>query len=292
MTVTRRLLGVIAVLSAIVVVFAASMVVVVLVQDDDQNAANPLTELVANTLDVESESEISERQSGAVLTDEQRAYVDDLVEEGAITEEQAEELREWWSLAPEWIGTIEGSDEWEDLEYTFRFAPFEGFRKESESAERFEWSEDFDFEGMLPEDFADRLDEWFAEREYVVPFGDEDDSEGKRRFRFGRGSFREFPDDFGWSSEDSGSDWLEELVEKGLIGPDDADQIEGWFDELPESFDFDMEGFPGDGSFEFDSDDGKFRFRGHWRTDEGEWESDEDGGSKDDGDKGDDHLTG
>ena len=47
MTETRRLLGVLVALSAIAIVFAAGVVIVVLVQDEDQNAANPLTELVA-----------------------------------------------------------------------------------------------------------------------------------------------------------------------------------------------------------------------------------------------------
>ena len=105
-------------------------------------------------MESDSDAERSERQTGSALTDEHRAYADDLVEEGTITEEQAEELLEWWGQAPEWVGTIQRSDESEDLEYAFRFAPFAGFRNDSESPERYEWSEEFDFEGLIPEDFV------------------------------------------------------------------------------------------------------------------------------------------
>ena len=284
MTETRRLLGVMAVLAAIAIVFVAGIVVAVLVQDDDQNAANPLTELVADALDVESDSE--ERQTGSGLTDEHRAYAVDLVEEGTITEEQAKELLDWWAQAPQWVGSIQRSDEREDLEYTFRFAPFAGFRRDSESAERFGWSEEFDIEGLFDDDFADRLDEWFSELEDGSPFDKQDDEEVERRFWFGRRSSDELPGRFGWSGEGDGAEWLDDLFEEGLFNAETEDEIREWLEGLPDSFEFDMEDFPGDGSFEFDSDDGKFRFRGHWRTDESEWGSEDDGGSKDDDDNG------
>ncbi len=287
MTETRRLLGVMVVLSAIAIVFAVGVVVVVLVQDHEQNEANPLTELVAEALDVESASELSERQAVSVLTEEHRAYAEDLVEDGTITEEQAEELLDWWGQAPEWVGSIQRSDESEDLEYTFRFAPFAGFRNDSQSRERSERSEEFDIEGLLSEDFADRLDEWFSELE-DGSFQDElDDSENERRFWFGRRSFDELPDRYGWTREDDGAEWLDDLFEEGLFAAETEDGIREWLEGLPNSFEFDLEDFPGDGSFEFDSDDGKFRFRGHWRTDESEWGPDHDGGSKEDEDNGD-----
>ena len=287
MTETRRLLGVLVALSAIAIVFAAGVVVVVLVQDDEQNAAHPLTEVVADALDVESASELSGRRTGSALTDEHREYAEDLVEEGTITEEQAEELLDWWGQAPEWVGSIQRSDESEDLEYTFRFAPFAGFRNDSESPERFEWSEEFDFEDLLSEDFADRLDEWFSELE-DGSFQDElDDSKNERRFWFGRRSFDELPDRYGWTGEDDGAEWLDDLFEEGLFTAEGEDEIREWLEDLPDSFEFNMEDFPGDGSFEFDSDDGRFRFRGHWRMDEREWGQDGDGGAKKDDDNGD-----
>ncbi len=292
MTETRRLLGVMVALSAIAIVFAAGVVVVVLVQDDDQNEGNPLTELVADALDVESDSELSERRTGSGLTDEHRAYADDLVEEGTITEGQAEELLDWWAEAPEWVGSIQRSGESEDLEYTFRFTPFAGFRNDAESTDRYEWSREFDLERLLPEDFADRLDEWFSEREDGSLQDERDDSENGRRFWFGRGSFEESPGRFGWSGEGDGAEWLDDLFEEGLFNAETEDEIREWLEGLPDSFEFDMEDFPGDGSFEFDSDDGKFRFRGHWRMDESEWGSDKDDDPKEDDDKGGDHLTG
>ena len=289
MTETRRFLGVIAALSAIAIVFAAGLVVVVLVQDDDQNAANPLTETVANALDLESESdsETSERRTESALTDEHRAYADDLVDEGTITEEQAEELLDWWSQAPEWVGSIQRADESEDLEYTFRFAPFAGFRNDSESPERLEWSEEFDFEGLFSEDFTDRLDEWFSELEDGSLQDERGDTENERRFWFGRRSFDESPGRFGWSGEGDGAEWLDDIFEEGLLTAEGEDEIKEWLEGLPDSFEFDLEDFPGDGSFEFDSDDGRFRFRGHWRMDESEWGSDGDGGAKKDDDNGD-----
>ena len=173
---------------------------------------------------MESDSELSERQTGSALTDEHRAYAEDLVEEGTITEEQAEELLEWWGQAPAWVGSIQRSDESEDLEYTFRFAPFAGFRNDSESPERYGWSEDFDFEGLIPEDFADRLDEWFSELEDGSLQDELEGSENGRRFWFGRGSFDELPDRFGWSGEDDGAEWLDDLFEEGLFDGGDR----GW----------------------------------------------------------------
>ncbi len=59
--------------------------------------------------------------------------------------------------------------------------------------------------------------------------------------------------------------WIDQLVERGFMTEEDADEFKSWFNNLPNEFDERIPDFSGDREFEFDSDDGRFRFR--WRLD-------------------------
>ena len=59
-------------------------------------------------------------------------------------------------------------------------------------------------------------------------------------------------------------DWLDDLVERGIMTEEDADELKSWFDDLPQEFDEKLPGFLDDREFGFDSDDGRFRFRWRW----------------------------
>ena len=123
------------------------------------------------------------------------------------------------------------------------------FFRRSEDTE--EWLDDlFDREWLDRED-AFRFEDWIER----LP----DDS-----------SFR------GW--EFSGfvpPDWLGDLVERGVMTQDQADQLKSWIDNLPDSFGDAMPRFADERDFEFESDDGRFRFRGRWHLDEPENDSSE-----------------
>ena len=68
-------------------------------------------------------------------------------------------------------------------------------------------------------------------------------------------------------------DWLDDLVERGVMTQKEVDQLKSWLENLPDSFSEEMPTFPGNRSFEFDSDDGRFRFRGEWQFSEPEDDS-------------------
>ena len=78
------------------------------------------------------------------------------------------------------------------------------------------------------------------------------------------------------------SDWLGDLVERGVMTQEEADQLEWWLDDLPYSFDGLFSEFLDDRSFEFESDDGRFRFKGRWGA--GDSENDSADEYEDDGD--------
>ena len=59
-------------------------------------------------------------------------------------------------------------------------------------------------------------------------------------------------------------EWIDELVERGIMTEEDADEFRSWFEGLPKDFDGWGPDFYGDRDFEFDSDDGRFRFRWRW----------------------------
>ena len=59
-------------------------------------------------------------------------------------------------------------------------------------------------------------------------------------------------------------DWLEDLVKSGVMTQEDVDQLRSWLDDLPDSFGDGMPRFSDERNFEFESDDGRFRFKGRW----------------------------
>ena len=130
---------------------------------------------------------------------------------------------------------------------TFRF-----FRR-SEDAE--EWLDDLlDREWLYRDDtyrFEDRIERMPDRR----PF------KGAEELPFGRFDF-EGP----WRS-----DWIDELVERGWMTEEDADEFKSWFNDLPNEFDERVPGFSEDRDFEFDSDDGRFRFRWRWDSSDDDW---------------------
>lgn len=63
-------------------------------------------------------------------------------------------------------------------------------------------------------------------------------------------------------------DWVDGLFERGVITQDELDQLKSWIDNLPDSFSDAMPRFSDERNFEFESDDGYFRFRGRWHLDE------------------------
>ncbi len=133
-----------------------------------------------------------------------------------------------------------------------RDEPFQFFRR-SEDPE--EWLDDL-FDGG-----------WFGGEEY---FEFEDRIErlpDLPRFR----RFEELP--FGRFDFEGrrGTEWVDQLVERGIITEEDADEFKSWFDELPNEFDDRIPDFSGDRDFEFDSDDGRFRFRWRWNQPDDDW---------------------
>ena len=138
--------------------------------------------------------------------------------------------------------------------------------------------------GTLTEDAA----------EVKVEMADEDVAEPEKRssdppdiFRFfGRSEDGEESFD-GWEFQGFvPPDLLDDLVERGVMTQDEADQIQSWLENLPDSVSETMPKFLGNRSFEFDSDDGSFRFRGEWNF--GEPEDDSTDEHKDDKDDKDD----
>ena len=134
--------------------------------------------------------------------------------------------------------------------------------------------------GTLTEDAA----------EVKVEMADEDVAEPEKRssdppdiFRFfGRSEDGEESFD-GWEFQGFvPPDLLDDLVERGVMTQDEADQIQSWLENLPDSVSETMPKFLGNRSFEFHSDDGSFRFRGEWNF--GEPEDDSTDEHKDDKD--------
>lgn len=124
------------------------------------------------------------------------------------------------------------------------FARPESFRFFRRSEDTEEWLDDL-FEGgwLGGEEYFE-----FEERiEEELPFG---------RFDF-EGPWR--------------SDWIDQLVERGFMTEEGADEFRSWFEGLPKDFDGWGPDFSGDRDFEFDSDDGRFRFRWRWDGSDDDW---------------------
>ena len=133
--------------------------------------------------------------------------------------------------------------------------PPEAFRYLYRSEDAEEWLDDlFDREWLDREDsfrFEDRIERLPDLRRF-------DDVEGS--------PFARFDLEGAW-----GSDWIDELVERGWMTEEDADRFKSWFDDLPKELDERIPGLSGDRDFEFDSDDGRFRFRWRWNGSDDDW---------------------
>ncbi len=67
------------------------------------------------------------------------------------------------------------------------------------------------------------------------------------------------------------SEWIDQLVERGFMTEEDADEFRSWFEDLPKGLDEWAPDFSEDRDFEFDSDDGRFRFRWRWDSSDDDW---------------------
>ncbi len=286
---TNRLLGVLAVLAAIGVAFAVTVVVLAATRSGGEYEGQSFGERLANIVGADSgvayaeheEVMLEEAEEVASTTNDMMGsdqgdlvdFLESAIEDGQISDHELEELREWLYDAPEVFTfrdfdsfdetfgaftdnpSIENRSEWAwndgktdpdwmkaDDEY--RVFPDEYFNRDDG-----EWLWEFLDEGLMRDD---EFPEWLDEMREGWEGGDPRFSI-ERRF--------EFADDDAW-------DWLEELVEERVMD----DEFEGWLEGLP------MEGlpeFPGNGSFEFDSNDGRFSFRGEWHWSESDdYESD------------------
>ena len=134
------------------------------------------------------------------------------------------------------------------------------------------------------QDYQENKGESFIERAAsIVGFGSltEDVAEPEKRssdppdiFRFfGRSEDGEESFD-GWEFQGFvPPDLLNDLVERGVMKPEEVDQLKEWLDNLPDSFGDAKPRYSDKRSFEFDSDDGRFRFRGEWNFGEPEDDS-------------------
>ena len=128
----------------------------------------------------------------------------------------------------------------------------------------------FRFFGRSEDDeewLEDLLEREWPDREYEYRF--EDRVERSTPFE----GFLRLPSDR-WEFEGPWRDeweWIDQLVERGIMTEDDADQFRSWFEGLPKDFDEWGPDYSGDRDFEFDSDDGRFRFRWRWDSSDDDW---------------------
>lgn len=122
------------------------------------------------------------------------------------------------------------------------------------------------------EDDEEWLDDLFdrerMDRDYEYRFEDRRDR-STERLPFGRLEelpFERFDFEGPWRS-----DWIDQLVERGFMTEEGADEFRSWFEGLPKDFDGWGPDFSGDRDFEFDSDDGRFRFRWRWDGSDDDW---------------------
>ena len=301
---TNRLLGVLAVLAAIGVAFAVTVVVLAATRSGEEYERQSFGERLASVVGADSGDAYAEHEEvmseeaeevASTTNDMMRSDQGDLVdflasaiEDGQISDHELEELREWLYDAPE-VFTFRDFDSFDETFGAFIDNPFidnrsewerngrgerndgktdrdwmkgdddDRFKREFADKPRFEategeyrafpyehfnrddaeWLEKFLEKGLMKDE---ELPEWIGEMEEAL--------EGRNPRFFIERRF-EFADDDPW-------EWLEELLEEGVMD----DQFEGWLEGFPKE---DLPEFPGNSSFEFDSDDGRFRFRGEWR---------------------------
>lgn len=286
---TNRLLGVLAGLAAIGVALAVTVVVLAATRSGEEYEGQSFGERLASVVGADSggayaeneEVMLDEAEQVALTTnDMMRSDQGDLVdflasaiEDGQISDHELEELREWLYDAPE-VFTFRDFDSFDETFGAFTDNPFIENRSEwawSDGKTDPDWMKGDDEYRVFPDEYFNRNDgEWLWEfldeglmRNDEFPEWLDEMQEGweGRDPRFSIERRFEFADDDAW-------DRLEELVEERVMD----DEFEDWLEGLP------MEGlpeFPGNGSFEFDSDDGRFSFRGEWHWSESDdYESD------------------
>ncbi len=264
MTSKKRLLAVLAVLSVGMAVFAGTIVAVAAAQSTEESEGRSLVERVANILGIETETvqDAFDQASQEIAAEKREAHIDGLVEKGLITEEEAVELRDWWSEAPDISPLRPGFKGGFGFFGHRQFGKFGlGLHGDGYS----EWLDALVEKEMITQEEADELEAWLSEAPDVSLYEEKEERSEGHRGRFGKRyeSFGEMP--FGGYRPGivpgDYSEWLDGLVEKGLMTQEDADELEALLDGFKDSFE---EGMPGQHSFDFDSDDGRFRFRGHW----------------------------
>lgn len=271
----QRLIGVLATISLIALVFAVGVVAVAATQRDQSVTMHPLVASVSDALGFTDDSEDGDEVAALTTSEAMRKqFVSSLVDEGEIGEDEADDFDEWLEDAPEAFRSRSSMDFDDDV--SVDEFPFERFRFGSQSEDFGEW-----LEGFLERDWEDvieRVEEESNSEPDVRPFVER--REFERRFD----SSDDLP--FGWFGFEgrSEADWLDELVEQGVMTREDADRLESWFEDLPDAFGEGLRGFPDGREFEFDSDDGRFRFRGQWRFGESD---DAEPSHSDDDDNGD-----
>ncbi len=250
MTVKKRLFGVMVFLSITVLVFVSGVLAVAAAQNNEDKRT--FAERVATILGIESQKvqDAMDQAKADIAAERREAFADDLIENGVMTEEEAEELFDNWTAGSKFYGPFKWSEKWGGEGYSFDKKPFGHFRFDKE---------------MDPDDG--------------------DGVERKHRFSFVVPSRGEFHHNFG---EGDIFDWLDDLVEDGVMSQEDADAIRGILEDgFPSSIEGIMPGLHDDErKFEFDSDDGHFRFRGRWKWDG--WEDDDSSDSDDKGAENDD----
>ena len=263
---SRRLFGVVGVLVVMGFVFGLAVVVLAAMEGDGDSFG----ERIESVIGLDSDD---------VYEDEMVEFLASVIEDGEVSDEELEELSEWLKDESE-VFSFRDFDEMEKRFGTLRVYPFEG--DDLKGSERGGWF------GYAPSDEGwegdDDFEEWLEELEdswgeggprfWIERWAERDELPG---FDAGKGEFRVFPYEGG---DGDVAEWLEEFLDEGLMEDGEfTDWLEEMMEDLEMEFGGEWGGIPGEHQFEFDSDDGRFRFRGEWRYGDGG------GGALDDDDK-------
>ncbi len=300
---TNRLLGVLAVLAAIGVAFAVTVVALVATRSGGEYEGQSFGERLASVVGADSGDAYAEHEevmseeaeevastTNDMMRSDEGELVDFLasaIEDGQISDHELEVLREWLYDAPE-VFTFRDFDSFDETFGAFTENPFIDNRSEWERHGRGERNDGKTDRDWMKGDDDDRFKREFADKprfeavegEYrVLPheYFNCNDAEWLKEF-LEKGlmkdeGFPEWLDEMkeGWEgrnprfsierrfefADDDAWEWLEEFMEERVMD----DEFEGWLEGSLE------EGLlepSSNNSFEFDSDDGRFRFRGEW----------------------------
>ena len=296
---TNRLFGVLGVLAAIIVVFAVVVVVVAATRSGESfgERVASVVGMDSESLEREHEEAMSEDADDAEI-DEMVEFLASIIEDDELSDDELAELEEWldddsevfsfrdldlFESDEEWF-TEEDGDGFEKRRGTLRVVPYEDSEDEvaewleefleegefevwieemveswEERGPRFSMERRFEFESDVEEWIDEFLDEGGMKRGELEEWFDElRESKGERGPDFGSGGW------FGFDGDDP-SEWLDRMVEEGVFNDADAEEFESWLEGLEDDWDGGWQRIPGERRFEFDTDDGRFRFRGEWR---------------------------